>query len=83
MTDNRVLAPHKEPAEQGEQCPVGGLEPRPRHLASEDLKLMAEDEDLEVLLELGHASQPDEVDDAKRHPEEKRQGHGQSLPSQR
>jgi hypothetical protein len=44
---------------------------------------MAEDEDLDVLLGLGHASQPDEVDDAKRHPEEKRQGHGQSLPSQR
>jgi hypothetical protein len=44
---------------------------------------MAEDEDLDVLLGLGHASQPNEVDDAKRHLEEKRQGLGQSLPSQR
>jgi hypothetical protein len=54
----------KEPSKTGEDGSIGWLVAHSPHLAAQDLELMAQDQDLGVLLGLGHAVDAREIDAA-------------------
>ena len=67
--------PRQHTAERREQRPISRREPRPSDLTLQHAKLVAQQQDLDLLLPLGATPEHDELEQPPQRPIEKRQHH--------
>jgi hypothetical protein len=71
-----ATAPIKEPAQPGEQCPIGRPEGRSDHLTTEHGNFVSEHDDFNRQLVAVAATEEHQLEDSDEREVEKRQGHG-------
>ncbi len=68
--ERRPPRARQEAPEQGQQSPVSWLELRLFHLAAKHVELVTEDQDLDVLVGVGHSPPPKDLDEPNGEPVE-------------